>query len=78
MTDEARFFLKKIGGLNLGPTGGPKWGFCHFIKFGLSVFLEIAYNDSLQQCLKSSRGKTHEKYFGGPNFDKTSQNWARN
>ena len=25
------------------------------------VFLEITYNDSLQQCLRSSRGKTREK-----------------
>ena len=38
----------------------------------LLVPLEIAYNDSLQQCLTSnknlttSRGKTHEKKFGAP------------
>ena len=25
------------------------------------VFLEISHNDSLQQCLTSSRGKSHEK-----------------
>ena len=25
------------------------------------VFLDIAYNDSLQQCLTFSGGKTHEK-----------------
>ena len=37
--------------------------FCHFLKFGSLVFLEIAYNDSLQQCLISSRGKTHKKKF---------------
>ena len=37
-------------------------------KCGLLVFLEIAYNDSLQQCITSSKGKTHEKNFGGPNL----------
>ena len=35
--------------------------FCHLLQFGLLVYLEIAYNDSLQQCIASSRGKTHEK-----------------
>ena len=35
--------------------------FCHFIEFGSYVFYEIAYNDSLQQCLTSSRGNTNEK-----------------
>ena len=29
--------------------------FCHFLKFGSLVFLEIAYNDSLQQCLTTGR-----------------------
>ena len=43
--------------------------FCHFLKFGSLVFLEIAYKDSLRQCIRSSRGKTHEKKkFGGPNL----------
>ena len=28
-----------------------KFFFYHFLKFGLLVLLEIAYNDSLQQCL---------------------------
>ena len=32
------------------------------------VFLEIAYNYSLQQCLTSGWGKSHEKDFGGPNL----------
>ena len=31
--------------------------FCHFPKDGSLVFLEIAYNDSLQQCLTCSRGE---------------------
>ena len=37
--------------------------FFHFLKFGSLVFLEIAYSESLQQCLASSTGKIHEKYF---------------
>ena len=70
MTNEARFLKKKkkkIGDPNFGQMG-QKWAgnqfFCHFVKFGSLVFLEIAYNDSLQQCIRSSRGKTHEKGFG--------------
>ena len=35
--------------------------FCDFLEFGSLVFLEIAYNDSLQQCLTTSRGKTRKK-----------------
>ena len=35
--------------------------FCHFLKFGLLVFLEIAQSDSLEQFLTTSRGKTHKK-----------------
>ena len=44
-----------------------KLGFSHFLKFSSLVFLEITYNDSLQQCITSSRGKTQEKNFGGLN-----------
>ena len=48
------------------PKFGPKTSFfCHFLKFGSLVFLQIAYNDSLQQCLTNSRGKIHEKTFLG-------------
>ena len=50
---------------------GPKTRcFCHFHKFGFLVFLEIAYNDSLQQCITSSRDKIHKKFFG-------AQIWAK-
>ena len=34
---------------------------CHFLDFGSLAFLDIAYNDSLQQCLTSSRCKVYEK-----------------
>ena len=53
MIDGARFFLGGEGELvaQIWPNGaklGSKLGFCHFLKFGLLVFLEIAYNDSSQ------------------------------
>ena len=35
------------------------------------VFLEIAYNDSLQHCITSSRGKAHKKSFCGPNLGRS-------
>ena len=34
---------------------------CHFLDFASLVFLDNAYNDSLQQCLTSSRCKVYEK-----------------
>ena len=60
VADEARF-KKKIGGPNLNPMGLNQAKKGHFVQFGPYVFLKIAYNDSLRQCLTSSRGKTHEK-----------------
>ena len=47
----------------MGQNWAKKLGFLPLSKFGLLVFFEIAYNDSLQQCLTSSTGKIHEKYF---------------
>ena len=35
--------------------------FAIFPSFGLLVFIEIIYSDSLQQCLTFSTGKSHEK-----------------
>ena len=70
MIDESRF-LKKNGGPNLGPMDlnhAQNEIFRHFLEFGSYVFLEIAYNDSLRQCLTSSRGKT--RVFG-------AQIWAK-
>ena len=49
--------------------------FWHFLKFG--SFLEIAYYDSLQQCLTSTGGKTYEKNFWGCYLGQMSQNWAQ-
>ena len=78
MTDGARFLKKKkIGCPNWGPTclyQAQNEVFRHFLKFVSLVFLEIAYNDSLQQCLTSSGGKTHKKIWRpkfGPNKPKS-------
>ena len=50
-TDKTIFLKKKIG--------GPNWGqLSRFCKF------EIAYNDSLQQFIICSRGKTRKKNWG--------------
>ena len=47
---------------NLGPKSDPKLRFfCHFLKVSLLVFLEITYDDSLQQFLTSIGGNAHEK-----------------
>ena len=65
----------KIHEKNLGTKFGPKRPnraqnlfFCHFIKFGSLVFIEIALNDNLQQFLTSSRGKIDEKTFWEPSL----------
>ena len=57
---------KHFWGPNLGQRVeiGPETSFFpHFLKFGVLVFLEIACNDSLQQCITYSKDKTHEKKF---------------
>ena len=75
MPDKARF-LKKNWWLELGPKG-PKLAqnevFHHFREFGSLVFLEIAYSDSLQQCLTASRGKTYKIKFGNPHLTKQAK-----
>ena len=49
------------------PKLGPTLGFLPFSQVWSLVFLELAYNDSLQQCLTSSTCKIHEKILG-PKF----------
>ena len=71
---------KKIWRPEFGPkgqNGAQNQVFCYFIKFGSLVFLEIAYNDSLEQCLTTSRDKTCQKNWG-PNLGQIGQNWAQN
>ena len=38
--------------------------FCHFLKFLSLVFLYIAEDDNLEQCVTANRGKIHEKKIG--------------
>ena len=81
MTDKARVLKRKIGDSNLGPmvlNQAQNEDFWYFLEFGLYLFLEIAYNDSLRQCLKSSRDKTHEENLGGPNLGQIGQNQTQN
>ena len=51
--------------------------FCHFLEFKSYVFLEIEYDDSLQQCLTSNKSKIHEKKNWGPNLGQKGQNQAQ-
>ena len=78
MTDQARFLKKKKKkktncGLNLGPAGlnqAQNEVFCYFLEFGSQVFLEIEYDDTLQQCLTLVEVKPTQKSFG-------DQIWAK-
>ena len=51
-----------------GPKSGLKLGFLSFSQVWFLGFLEIAYNDSVQQCVTSSKGKIREKVFWGPDL----------
>ena len=76
--------MKKVFGAQICAKGvnvGPKTRFFFSIfvlKLGSLVFLEIAYNDSFQQCLTCSRGKIHEKNILGPNLGQIGQNRVEN
>ena len=66
----AKIHEKKFWCPNLGQRGqnlSRNQVFCHFLKFGSLVFLEIAYND-----------KIHQKNFWGPNLVQKSQNRPQN
>ena len=43
---------------------GPKLGFLTFSQVWFISFPLIAQDVTLEQCLTTSRGKTHEKVFG--------------
>ena len=58
-----------------GPKPGPKLVFLPFSQVSFISFLLIAYDDSLEHCLTTSRDKTHQKNLGGPNLGQTGQNW---
>ena len=66
-------------GPEFGPNGrklDSKWGFLPISWVWIICFLEVrlislkflGYDDSLRQCLTSSRGITHEEKFWGPKF----------
>ena len=79
VTDRAKFLKKKKLAARIlanGTKWGPKLRLFYFLKFGLLVFLEVAY--SLQQCLTSTRDTSREKKSGGTNFGQTDQNWVQN
>ena len=56
--------------------------FCHFLKFGSLVFLDIALDCSLGQCLTSSRDeiskkkKKEKKLFASWNTGNTEYKWC--
>ena len=52
--------------------------FFTIFRFDSLVFFNIAYDDSLEQCLMSSRSKTHVKNFGNKNLGQTDQNYTPN
>ena len=68
---EIKFLRSKFGLSKLSQA--QNYVFRHFLYFGSTVFLEIAYNSSLKQCLTSSRGDTSGG--GGTNL---GQNPAQN
>ena len=51
-------------GTNSGQVGQSwpqNYFFCHFLRFGLIDLLELADDDSLEQCTTTSGGKIHTK-----------------
>ena len=62
-SSRAKKKLAKKKKKNWGPHLGQTLGFSLFSQVWFISFPWKWYNDSLQQCLTSSRGKTHKKYF---------------
>ena len=63
----SKTYDKIFGGPKLGqnkPKSGLKLGFLPFLQVWFIGFVEIAYNDSLKQCLTSGGGNTFEKNLG--------------
>ena len=70
LTSSRGKILKKIRGGEMrkfGPKLGPNLGSSLFSQVWFTGFVWIAYNDSLQQCVTSNRGKTHKRNLG-PKF----------
>ena len=78
---EPDFWKKNLGGPNLrqmSKIGLKARFFYYYLKFGSLVSLDIAYNDSSQQCLTCSWGKIHEKKLWDPNLGQRNQNRSQN
>ena len=65
---EVKSTQKIFWGPSLGQNRTQNQIFLHFLKLGLLVFLEIGQDDSLEQCLTTSTGRSHEKNFWGRVF----------
>ena len=79
MIEEARFLKKIFRNPNLGLTGLNQVQnevFRHFLEFELLVFLEIAYNCRLQQCLTSNVGQSQVEIFENQNLVPNEPNWS--
>ena len=61
--------METISGVG-GANGVRNWGFYHFLKVSLLVFLDIAQDCSFRQCLTSSRAEISKKICG--------PNWGQN
>ena len=48
----------------MGQNWAQNYVFCFFLKFGSLVLFNIAYDDSLGQCLATNRGKMYIKFIG--------------
>ena len=62
---------KKIWGLKFGPNGPksvPKLNFLPKSEVRLISFPGNCIDDSLEHCLTTSRGKTHDKSFGASSW----------
>ena len=73
--------IKRIGDLNWGQmtqNWAQNFFFCYFLKYGSLIFLETAYNNSLQRCIRCGRGKIMKKKILDPNLGQRCQNWAPN
>ena len=72
VTNKSDFWREKKLSLT-GQNQAQNEVFHHFLEFGPLVYLEIACNYSLQKCLKSSKYKTHKKFWN-PNLVKDKPN----
>ena len=62
---------KKVWGPKFGssrPKSSPKLNFLPFSQVWFISFPGNSINDSLEHCITTSRGKTHEKSFEAPSW----------